>query len=97
MPDAVFMARDAIAMTGFYRQDQGKGLPPASSPESVKADGGETVTLIDVDFGLYRQKYDNQTIRKNLTIPRWLNREAEKAGINFSAVLQEALKQRLEI
>ena len=40
---------------------------------------------------------DNKAVKKTLTIPNWLNVKAEKAGVNFSQVLQEALKQKLEI
>jgi hypothetical protein len=57
----------------------------------------DIVTLIDVDFAEYRRKNDMRTIKKNCTIPSWLNFEAEKAGINFLSVLQTALKQELHI
>lgn len=55
----------------------------------------ELITWVDVDFDAYRRAHDARTIRKNFTIPSWLNVEAEKAGINFSQVLQEALRERL--
>lgn len=95
MADAIFMARDAIAMAGCFKEDQGEALPAPSEIKSVKAEPGETVTLVDVDFELYRKKNDNRAVRKNVTIPSWLNMEAEKAGVNFSAILQNALKQQL--
>ena len=38
-----------------------------------------------------------RVIRKNVTIPSYLNELAEKAGINFSQVLQAALKQTLDV
>lgn len=40
---------------------------------------------------------DNKTVRRNVTIPNWLNQEAEKAHINVSKVLQEALMSRLGV
>ena len=55
------------------------------------------VTLVDVDFAEYRRKNDLKTVKKNCTLPSWLSFEAEKAGINFSAVLQSALKKELKI
>ena len=55
----------------------------------------EIVTLVDIDFAAYRKAHDTRTIRKKLTLPSWLNVEAEKAGLNFSQVLQEALRERL--
>lgn len=36
-----------------------------------------------------------KTVRKNCTVPYWLCSEAEKAHINFSQVLQDALKKEL--
>lgn len=46
--------------------------------------------LVDIDFTKYRLKNDMRSVKKNCTIPSWLNFEAEKAGINFSSVLQKA-------
>ena len=43
----------------------------------------------------YRRKTDNKMVKKNCTIPNYLNVEAEKRGINFSRVLQEALQEKL--
>ena len=46
---------------------------------------------MDVDFSEYRRKTDSKTVRRNVALPGWLNYEAERAGINVSRVLQEAL------
>ena len=45
----------------------------------------------------YRNLRDSRAIKKTLTIPQWLNTKAEKQGVNFSQVLQEALKDRLKV
>ena len=58
---------------------------------------GAIVSLVDVDFAEYRRKNDMRVVKKNCTIPSWLNFEAERAGVNFSAVLQAALKNELHI
>src|SRR5690606_23946162 len=94
--NAIEMARDAIGLVGVDMQDDGKELP---KPNSVKfeAKEGDIVTLVDVDFTEYRKKVDNRAVKKNCTIPYWLSVEAEKAGINFSKVLQEALMQKLNV
>ena len=49
------------------------------------------VSLVDIDSGEYRRKIDTKTVRRNVTLPSWLNYEAEHANINVSRVLQEAL------
>lgn len=97
--DAIEMARDAIGLMGIDMQDDGEALPQASSLAVVQAEAqaGDIVSLIDVDFAEYRRKNDMRAVKKNCTIPSWLNFEAEKAGVNFSAVLQAALKRELNI
>ena len=78
-------------------QDEGKAIPAPSDLFGIKAKPGEEKALVLVDFDAYRAKLENRAIRKNLTIPSWLNVEAEAAHIHFSATLQEALKQKLGI
>lgn len=99
IPDAIEMARDAIGLMGIDMQDEGEILPEASSLASVQTEAQDCaiVSLVDVDFAEYRRKNDMRVVRKNCTIPSWLNFEAERAGVNFSAVLQAALKNELHI
>ena len=99
IPDAIEMARDAIGLIGIDMQDDGESLPEASSVASVQADApsGAIISLVDVDFAEYRKRNDMRAVKKNCTIPSWLNAEAERAGVNFSAVLQSALKSELHI
>ncbi len=94
--EAMEMARDLIGILGIDMQDDGKELPKATAIEDVHSDNG-MVTLVDIDFDEYRRKNEMRSVRKNCTIPSWLNFEAEKNNINFSAVLQEALIEKLRI
>ena len=99
VPDAIEMARDAIGLMGIDMQDNGEALPGASSIASVQAEAPSDmiVSLVDIDFAEYRRKNDRRVVKKNCTIPSWLNFEAERTGVNFSAVLQAALKSELHI
>ena len=99
VPDAIEMARDAIGIMAIDMQDDGEQLPAASSLSAAQAaaPGGGMVSLVDVDLEEYRRKNDLRAVKKNCTIPSWLNFEAERAGVNFSAVLQAALKRELHI
>jgi predicted RNase H-like HicB family nuclease len=97
IPEALYMARDAIGMWVCYEQDKGRDIPEASNIAIIENKPGEIKSLVDIDVDQYRQAHDNRTIRKNLTIPSWLNDRAEKAGINFSHTLQNALKNQLNI
>lgn len=98
------MARDAIGIRCISEEDAGK---EAVSPSKVSdidiskgvfADEGVgLVSLVDVDLVAYRHMLDNKTIRRNVTLPNWLNQEAEKAHVNVSKVLQEALMSKLNV
>lgn len=88
--DSMEMARDVIGLIGIDLEDDGKIIPEPNSVNYSK-EKGDIVTLVDVDFYEYRKKVDNKAVKKNCTIPYWLNVEAEKAGVNFSRVLQDAL------
>lgn len=90
--DAIEMARDAISLVGITLVDDNQPIPPSTPIEAVKKEYDGFLTLVDVDFDEYRRKNDRRSVRKNCTIPAWLNDEAEKAGLNFSKVLQSGLK-----
>ena len=95
--DAIEMARDAISVWCVCEQDMGRQLPLPSDLSSIKHDEGDILTLVDVDIDAYRRTLETRTIRKNLTIPAWLNDAAEKEHVNFSQILQQGLKQHLRI
>jgi hypothetical protein len=57
----------------------------------------EIAVLVDTFMPSVRGRMSNRFIKKTLTIPQWLNIEAERAGVNFSALLQVALKEYLKI
>ena len=96
IPDAIEMARDAIGLWGICQEDAGRQIPPASIgfPPHGK---NEIATLVDIDFDAYRRANDLRAVRKNVTIPSWLNSLAESSGVNFSQVLQEGLKSKLKV
>jgi predicted RNase H-like HicB family nuclease len=96
MAEAIFMARDAIGLWGITRQDYGRKIPEAANFKPPCAED-EITALVDIDFDAYRLRYNNLSVRKSLTIPAWLNDIAEKENVNFSQVLQQGLKQRLNI
>ena len=86
--EAIEMARDAIGIVGIDMKGKKEALPVPSDISKVdKEDESDIVSLVDVDFSEYRQKIDMRTVRRNVTLPSWLNFEAEKSGINVSALL----------
>lgn len=105
--DAIQMARDAIGLSGLSMEDHKEPLPIPSTPEkAIQIAKQDTevldfstgfLTYVDVDFTEYRRKMDTRTVRRNVTLPSWLNYEAEHAGINVSKVLQDALMNVLNL
>lgn len=102
--DAIDMARDAIGLKGVYSEDNNIPIPEPTSitetdiSKSEFSEVGEPiVTLVDIDFTEYRKKIDNKSVRRNVTIPNWLNQAAEAAHLNVSRVLQEALMDKLGV
>ncbi len=96
LADAIEMARDAIGIWGISEEDAGRKIPQSSGTMPHPAEN-EIVTLVDIDFTAYRRANDLRTVRKNVTLPSWLNDLAERNGVNFSQVLQESLKERLHV
>ena len=94
--DAIDMAADAIGLWGITAQDMGKVVPAPSSALPACNDG-ELATFALVDVDAYRRANDMRTRRKNVTLPCYLNDLAEKAGLNFSRILQDALKEKLQV
>ncbi len=88
--DAIYMAKDCIGVWGISQEDARRPIPKGVTLKPEVADN-ELVSLVEVDFAAYREKNDNRCIRKNCTIPAWLDKKATAQGINFSAVLQKAL------
>ncbi len=97
LTEAIEMARDAIGLVGIDMEDDGKKIPSATNLNKVNVPDGSFTSLVDIDFKQYRKQNDVRTVRKNCTIPSWLNDEAIKAGLNFSALLQSAIKAELHI
>lgn len=97
LSDAIYMARDAIGIIGIDMEDNKEPLPSPSDIKSITCEENEISTLVDVDFSEYRRKHDNRTVKKNCTLPNWLNEAATARGLNFSQILQDGLKSALEI
>ena len=89
--DAMNMARDAISVTAIADEDINIPVPEPSDISEIKPEKNDTVIVVDVDFETYRKELDNRSVKKYCSIPAWLCERAEKAGINFSQTLQDAL------
>ena len=91
LAEAILMGTDAASGWVLDELEDVKPTPEASSIENIIPDPGGFVSMLVLDMDAYAERYGDKAVRKNLTIPAWLNTFAEKNHINFSQVLQEAL------
>ena len=97
LADGMEMAQDALALMLTHLEDEKREIPPASTINSLTIADGEFATYISCDTIMYRRLINKASVKKTLTIPSWLNDSATAAGINFSQVLQDALKDQLNL
>lgn len=105
--DAIEMARDAIGLKGVAFEDSAMDLPvPSDEEEAIRKAKADTefidysegiLTYVDIDFTYYRNRMEKKSVRRNVTLPKWLDLEADKAGINVSQVLRDALIAELNL
>jgi len=91
LAEAIIMGTDAASGWVLDELEDGKPAPKASPIEAINPDDGGFVSILVLDMDAYAEKYGNKAVRKNLTIPAWLNTFAEARHINFSQVLQDSL------
>ena len=95
LADAMEMAKDALEMMLVSYEDDGQEIPTPSKIKDIKTKGFISYVLADTNE--WRREFDSKAVKKTLSIPSWLNSMAERAAINFSQTLQEALCQKLGV
>ena len=95
--NAFHNAKEAMSLHLYGMEQDNDDIPAPSSIKDIEVEPHESIVLIDVYMPIFRAKQDNKFVKKTLTIPKWLNIEAERAGVNFSQILQTSLKDRLQI
>ena len=97
LDEAYRMAEDFLGLACWDAEEDKEELPAPTNPKAVKVNDDSFVAMIAADTMMYRQKMNSKTVKKTLSIPEWLNTLAVENNINFSGVLQEALKQKMGI
>ena len=93
--DALHNAKEAMGLHLYGMEQDGDEIPAPTPVRDLHPEEGGIVTLVEVFMPSIRDRAENRVVKKTLTIPAWLNREAEEAHVNFSQVLQDALKSYL--
>jgi predicted RNase H-like HicB family nuclease len=95
--EALYMAKDAMRGWILVSEDLDEDIPEPTPLKDIVIEMNQRAVLIDVCLAIYREAHKNRAVKKTLTIPAWLNEVAEKEQINFSFVLQNALKEQLQL
>jgi len=95
--EAVTNAKEALELHLFGLEDDGEVIPSPSMIRNIEHNDNETVVLIDIWMIPVRDFMRNKAVKKTLTIPKWLNDVAIDNHINFSQLLQVAIKDYLGI
>lgn len=95
--EAIENANEVLGMVLYDMELDNKKIPEATPLEKIECTENEKTMLINIWMPLVRNELDEQAVKKTLTIPQWLNKLAEAQNVNFSKVLQTALKEYLKI
>lgn len=97
LEEAFDNAEDALALMLWALEEKKAAIATPSNPANITAPTGSMVTLIKADTLPVRKMNDNRAVRKNVTIPGWLNTIACEHNINFSQLLQNAIRRECGI
>lgn len=93
--EAIEMGTDAASGWVLGEIEEGNKIPKASDIKDIKPESPDSfVNLIVLDMDSYSEKYSEKSVRKNVTLPQWVNSLGERNNANFSHVLQEALIEK---
>ena len=97
LSEALYMAKEALELHLYGMEEDGDLIPQPTAPENVEVPERGFVTLVEAFMPLVRDEMANKVVNTNVTLPKWLKKTAEEHKINFSQVLQSALKEQLGI
>jgi predicted RNase H-like HicB family nuclease len=97
LEEALYMAKDALELHLYGLEEDGDEIPSPTSPERINVDPGSFVTLVEVWMPPVRDEMAHRSVKKTLTVPKWLNDLAEAKQVNFSHILQAALRDYLGV
>lgn len=94
LAEAMENAKEAM---GLYLEDLEKYPECTTDIKNVKLENNQIISFVTINLEEHKKKYENKSVKKTLSIPAWLNTMAEKENINFSQLLQKALKDTLNL
>lgn len=95
--EAILMAKDALGLHLYSLEEDNDEIPAPTPINKICVEPNQVVVLVEVLMPTMRTAIENCSVKKTLSIPQWLNKLAIEKNINFSHVLQIALKEQLGI
>ena len=95
--EAIKNAEEVLGLVLYDMETEKEKIPEATPLEKIKCTENERAVIISIWIPLVRNEIEEQSIKKTLTIPQWLNKLAENENVNFSKLLQSALKDYLKV
>ena len=93
--EAFHNAKEALGLHLFGMEQDGDAIPAPTPVKNLQPSAGAAVAMVEVFMPAVRDRINNKVVKKTLTLPAWLNWEAEAANVNFSLILQDGLKRYL--
>ena len=95
--DAFLSARELLGCVLYGLEEDEEDIPSPTPLSKIQVKENERAVLIDVYMPSIRMANINRSVNRTVTLPAWLNAAALERNINFSQVLQDALKAQLHI
>lgn len=95
--EALNNAKEALALHLYGMEQDNDPMPSPTPIRYIKTKENQIVMLVDVWMPVYRDAIENKAVKKTLTIPKWLEDIAEQNKVNYSQLLQKALKEHLGV
>ncbi|MCL2095594.1 MAG: type II toxin-antitoxin system HicB family antitoxin [Oscillospiraceae bacterium] len=95
--DAMAMAEDVLCYVLYDMEKDGQAIPRPSKASDIKTEEGNIVNLVACDTEFYVKFFANKSVKLNVTIPLWLKEAGEKKQANFSQILQNGVKEYLQM
>lgn len=89
--NAMYMAQAALTQWIEYLADKKQDIPIASDLRNICPAAEEFVSLIRADIK------DGRAVKRTVSIPKWMDDQVSEAGLSLSRVLQDALKEKLNV
>lgn len=94
LKEAIYNAQEVLGLVIYEREKMGREIPNATE-SMIKTEDNESLSYISVWMPLVRDRIEEKSVKKTLTIPKWLNDLAEENNVNFSQLLQVAIKKHI--